>query len=208
MPINDYTCTTAIWLDHNSAAYDWEPCYCALCDKTFNSLALREKHISRSPNHPQCESCERRFLNGNALRAHIKYSRDHHWVNQDLDNPADSLENFPEKTRDDITWESFNAFDFDDVCYVTNGLPECIEKYVQRKDAEEVVEEEGNQTGPPAADFACPVCDLKPHTVCSTLCGHLFCAPCIKMAFEINGSCPVCDEEGSVHQLRKAYISV
>ncbi|KAG6873880.1 hypothetical protein C0995_009659 [Termitomyces sp. Mi166 len=191
----------ACWIDsHESKEYNL--CYCALCDKQFKSLRSRERHVARSSRHPYCEICDRRFLNGNALRAHIMYSYEHYYNSRD---GYDSDDEHP--PQNDMSWEIYDDFDFDDVDCVGDEVPECIAHLVKREDKEEGEEEEQNEAGPPATEFTCPVCEHTPKTVCSTMCGHIFCAPCIKMAFEISGSCPVCDEEGNVKQLRKTYIS-
>ncbi|KAG5716162.1 hypothetical protein E4T56_gene10682 [Termitomyces sp. T112] len=193
--------SSAFWLE-TRASTEYNPCYCALCDKEFKSLKKRERHVARSFKHPYCEICDRRFLNGNALRAHIMYSFDH--ANKaDDDCRAEDWED----TNNDMTWETYDDFDFDDLACTGDEVPECIAHLVQRDNEEEDQEEEQNESGPPATEFTCPICEHTPKTVCSTLCGHLFCAPCIKMALEISGSCPVCDKEGSVKQLRKMYIS-
>ncbi|KAG6909913.1 hypothetical protein DXG01_014433 [Tephrocybe rancida] len=194
--------SAALWLE-SAEGTSYTECYCALCDKYFRSLKRREKHVARSPHHPRCEPCGRRFLNGNTLRVHELYSRDHRYA-VDEDCSGDEIESSP---YDDQSWETYDEFDFEDLDGAGDEVPECIAHLVKRDDEEEEQEEE-NESGPPATEFACPICDLSPNTVCSTLCGHLFCAPCIKLAYDIQGSCPICDEEGNVNQLRKMYISV
>lgn len=42
--------------------------YCSLCDRYFPGEEARAQHVQLSPNHPQCERCNRRFANKNSLR--------------------------------------------------------------------------------------------------------------------------------------------
>ena len=42
--------------------------YCALCDKYFADSRQRREHIAESVNHPECQVCGGRFLNGDILR--------------------------------------------------------------------------------------------------------------------------------------------
>ncbi|GLB33238.1 putative low-density lipoprotein receptor domain class A [Lyophyllum shimeji] len=53
--------------------------YCAICDLYFPSVKDRAEHVADSPTHPRCDTCARRFLNGNILRNHYVYSRFHHY---------------------------------------------------------------------------------------------------------------------------------
>ena len=101
-----------------------------------------------------------------------------------------------------MSWETYYDFDFEDIPFAGDEVPECIAHLVKRDDEEEEKEEEQNESGPPVTEFACPICEHTPKTV--SLCGHMFRALCIKLALEVSGSCPVCDE---VRQLRSMYIS-
>ncbi|KAJ7794141.1 putative zinc-finger-containing protein [Mycena olivaceomarginata] len=56
-----------------------EECYCAICDMYFSSLEQRAEHIQATVRHPECNYCQRRFLNKNILRNHFIYSRHHHY---------------------------------------------------------------------------------------------------------------------------------
>lgn len=42
--------------------------YCTLCDRYFPGDDARRHHVQVSPNHPKCETCNRRFANKNSLR--------------------------------------------------------------------------------------------------------------------------------------------
>ncbi|KAF5383122.1 hypothetical protein D9615_005055 [Tricholomella constricta] len=224
--------------------------YCAICDEYFESVEDRSEHVADSPDHPRCNTCCSRFLNGNALRNHYVYSRFHHYCvscdvsfdtaaglrmhiehaavhGDDSDDEDDSSFSSPklvegqedylgrlmypdedsddeahdEYSDDDDSWEHYDDCDFEDEEDLGDVVTDDIAQIMEE-------EEEENEDGIPADKFACPICDLSPKTTCSTPCGHLFCGPCIRMAYDIQGSCPVCDEVGSVQQLRKLYISV
>lgn len=42
--------------------------YCTLCDHYFPGNDARAQHVQLSTNHPRCETCDKRFPNGNSLR--------------------------------------------------------------------------------------------------------------------------------------------
>ncbi|KAJ6469384.1 hypothetical protein C8R45DRAFT_1105248 [Mycena sanguinolenta] len=51
--------------------------YCSQCDLYFADVVARTEHIKSSNNHPQCETCCRRFLNENSLSLHLKCAARH-----------------------------------------------------------------------------------------------------------------------------------
>jgi len=226
--------------------------YCAICDLYFPTVEHRAEHVADSPAHPRCDTCARRFLNGNILRNHYVYSRFHHYCascrvsfetaaglrmhiehsaihgddsddEDEDDNPSsiklvegqedylgelaypdeNSDEGYSEDSDSDDSWEHFDECDFEDEEDLGDFVPYDTVNVMEEKDYED-----DNADGVSADKFACPICELRPNTVCSTSCGHLFCGPCIRMVYDIQGTCPVCDESGSVKQLRKLYISV
>ncbi|KAF8075833.1 putative zinc-finger-containing protein [Lyophyllum atratum] len=224
--------------------------YCAICDLYFSSVEDRAEHVEDSADHPRCDTCKRRFLNGNNLRNHYVYSRYHHYCascrvsfdtaaglrmhiehssvhgddsddeDDDLSSPtlaegeedemgrlrysdedSDLDSESGEYSDDDSSFEHFDECDFEDEEDLGDKLPYETVTIVEEEDEEE------NEDGVSADEFSCPICNLPPNTVCSTTCGHLFCTPCIKMVYDIQGACPICDAEGTVEQLRKVYIS-
>ena len=42
--------------------------YCSICDRYFPGEDAKMHHIQISPNHPKCETCNKRFANKHALR--------------------------------------------------------------------------------------------------------------------------------------------
>ncbi|KAJ7175806.1 hypothetical protein C8R46DRAFT_70234 [Mycena filopes] len=61
------------------STFNSDECYCAICDQYFSSLGQRMEHIQATATHPECDYCQRRFLNKNILRNHFIYSRHHHY---------------------------------------------------------------------------------------------------------------------------------
>ncbi|KAF7353669.1 RING-type domain-containing protein [Mycena venus] len=50
----------------SSSAFDVK--YCSLCDAYFYSAEMLKAHLQSSSRHPQCTTCNKRFLNNNSLR--------------------------------------------------------------------------------------------------------------------------------------------
>lgn len=48
--------------------------YCTLCDRYFPGEEARAQHVQVSPNHPRCDTCNRRFANKNSLR-NVSFAR-------------------------------------------------------------------------------------------------------------------------------------
>jgi hypothetical protein len=55
-------------MSDSNAPRDGEILYCSMHDLYFMTKELRAEHIQYSPDHPYCDTCRRRFLNGNSLR--------------------------------------------------------------------------------------------------------------------------------------------
>ncbi|KAG5652498.1 hypothetical protein H0H81_004810 [Sphagnurus paluster] len=196
---------------------------CHQCVRRFlNGNALRN-HFTYSRYHHYCALCDVSFETAAGLRMHIEHSAVHTDDSDDEDDgesstpilvegqedylgaltyPDEDSDDGGEYSDDDDSWENFDECDFED----EEELGDVT--YDDVRIREEEGEEEENVDGIPADKFTCPICQLSPNTVCSTSCGHLFCAQCIRLAYDIQNSCPVCDEAGSVEQLRKLYISV
>ncbi|KAF8706115.1 zinc-RING finger domain, partial [Rhizoctonia solani] len=54
-------------------------------------------------------------------------------------------------------------------------------------------ESSSNSTHPPTPRIMCPICLDPAQEITSTLCGHIFCASCIKSALSLREACPVCN---------------
>lgn len=54
--------------------------FCSLCSRQFLSPKARGLHVAKSPAHPRCAPCDRRFLDASALASHRIGSRKHRQV--------------------------------------------------------------------------------------------------------------------------------
>lgn len=61
---------------------------------------------------------------------------------------------------------------------------------------------------PTSAQIRCPVCLEHPfdNQPTSTVCGHVFCFPCITMAVKQNKKCPMCNRKLTAKQMHKLYV--
>ncbi|KAF5361613.1 hypothetical protein D9758_007356 [Tetrapyrgos nigripes] len=58
--------------------------YCSLCDLYFPTNDLLRQHVDETRDvHPRCETCNKGFLNMNALRCHYDLSNRHHFCAHD-----------------------------------------------------------------------------------------------------------------------------
>ncbi|RDX54813.1 hypothetical protein OH76DRAFT_1340995 [Lentinus brumalis] len=62
-------------------------------------------------------------------------------------------------------------------------------------------------SGGPAL-VGCPLCLEEVDRPCVTLCGHVFCAPCITQALNTKQRCPVCRVTAGHKQLRRIFFSM
>jgi len=99
-------------------------------------------------------------------------------------------------------WENEDEFDFEDM----EDLADPPFEFGCESDTDEDEEDQGQSQV--AHCFTCPMClESKPETVCTTACGHLFCAGCIVGALKYTQACPICDEPGDVRELRRVYLA-
>ncbi|THU81879.1 hypothetical protein K435DRAFT_935432 [Dendrothele bispora CBS 962.96] len=189
--------------------------YCRTCDKDFHSSGGLQVHIDTihldddSDEDMDDEDYERR-------------EREHPLKEGWEDERA--LELYPDGNYDDSykedilkdveerfhNWEFDDEFDFEDPEDLEDGPFEFGREADTEEDDEYFYGWEGDEVVKLEVTdkFTCPMClEEDPKTVCTTTCGHLFCAQCIVGALKYTETCPVCDEYGEVCGLRRVYVS-
>ncbi|KAF7365265.1 RING-type domain-containing protein [Mycena venus] len=205
-----------------SFALNTDECYCAICDLYFSSLEQRAEHIQASSQHPECDYCQRRFLNKNILRNHFIYSRHHHYCASceiGFQTPAGlryHIEHAPVHCDDSddegdgdyvhnensIEWEEEMGLRMypDEPESSSEDSDDSWEAYddYDYEDAEELNPQEESEDDEE---------DTKnPNSIACAPCGHIFCSPCITHALKYTSACPICSEAGTVEQLRKIFL--
>ncbi|KAG7085425.1 hypothetical protein E1B28_002986 [Marasmius oreades] len=192
---------------------------CDLCHKRFLNKNTLRVHYLETAGHHYCVTCDKLFDSAGGLQVHIDYAAVHRDDSDDEDEDEDdykerednwedelALEVYPDGYRDptiyypdDTSFEDFDDYDFEDEEELGDP-PFDFGEELEDEQLEEGVEE--------TDEFQCPMCQkCSPSTVCSTSCGHLFCAPCIKAALHYTGMCPVCDERDDVAELRRVFLT-
>ncbi|XP_062198538.1 uncharacterized protein LOC133901258 [Phragmites australis] len=54
--------------------------------------------------------------------------------------------------------------------------------------------------------FTCPVCLNKLEEPSTTICGHIFCAECIKLAIKVQKKCPTCRRSLRANNFHRIYL--
>ncbi|KAL6601798.1 hypothetical protein ACP70R_045018 [Stipagrostis hirtigluma subsp. patula] len=54
--------------------------------------------------------------------------------------------------------------------------------------------------------FTCPVCWNKLEEASTTICGHIFCAECIKQAIKVQKRCPTCRKSLKANNFHRIYL--
>ncbi|KAK0482257.1 hypothetical protein IW261DRAFT_1025843 [Armillaria novae-zelandiae] len=126
-----------------------------------------------------------------------------------------SEEKYPDEVSEtgdeplETSWEDSNEYDFEDPEYLrllpfsaSNFLkissPSAPDCYFQSSAAADGAEESDEKT----SHFSCPMCQKKEQSsLCTTPCGHVYCARCIRAALTYTKIRPVCDGRATEDQL-------
>ncbi|KAF5356736.1 hypothetical protein D9757_012535 [Collybiopsis confluens] len=199
---------------------------CHICDRRFLNLHTLRKHFVIAVGHHYCEECNRHFKSAEGLEYHL--GRVHRFSDDDSDDEDEyppyyqstedddddwedeqGLEVYPDGVpserlahkrgaNDDNSWEAWDSYDFED----EEDLKDPV---MGENESDEEEEDEENLTN----HFECPMCQKQDCVaICTTRCGHLFCAPCITAALKFTHECPICDAPGEVRNLRRVYVAV
>lgn len=187
---------------------------CEKCDRRFLNGNTLRNHYVYSRHHHYCALCRVSFETAAGLRMHIEYAPVHCDDSDDEDeNPSSIIvegredelgelqypdEVEEEEEDDDDSWEHYDDCDFDD----EEDLGDIVTYEAPPPTGEE--EEDPSRTYTDV--FTCPICVCPPKITCATICGHLFCAGCIRQMLEQQGVCPICDEPGTMKQVRRIYL--
>ncbi|KAG5635053.1 hypothetical protein DXG03_005565 [Asterophora parasitica] len=213
----------------SSAHQDSGMCYDALCDRYFDSRKQRREHVANSLKHPQCEKCDTRYLNKEILRTHMALSKYHNYcmacdvdfetaggyrvhIEQASVHNDDSDDE--DEDDDDSSVPPLVAGREDELGailypYEDDILSERRGEYSDGDDSFEDCDEYDFEDDEDLGDIPDEVeivgSDEEEEDDDLEELGEKFeCA----VAFDIQGSCPECDEAGTMEQLRKLYISV
>ena len=66
----------------------------------------------------------------------------------------------------------------------------------------------GSQTQPKCSGFDCPICmdNLIDKNPTSTICGHIFCADCIRISISTRQKCPICSKFLKPEQTHRVFL--
>jgi E3 ubiquitin-protein ligase RNF4 len=59
---------------------------------------------------------------------------------------------------------------------------------------------------PKEPKLSCPICMNEITEAASTVCGHIFCQPCIKAAIKAQKKCPTCRRKLTPRQQHRVYL--
>ncbi|KAJ3771021.1 putative zinc-finger-containing protein [Lentinula raphanica] len=202
---------------------------CHICDRRFKDNNALRNHWIVAKYHYYCRDCEKHFESPAGLEFHIDEIHIGGYDSDDSDEEDEydaepvyydgweddqGIERYPDGVpaeseahklgvEDDNSWEDCDDLDFEDEEDLAD-LPE-LQDDQSSNDSDCVLDEDDEHL---VHQFECPMCEKNEcATICTTRCGHIFCAPCITGAFKYTEACPICDESGDVSQLRRIYIS-
>ncbi|KAJ3808130.1 hypothetical protein F5876DRAFT_46673 [Lentinula aff. lateritia] len=201
---------------------------CHICDRRFKDRNALRNHWIVAKYHYYCADCDKHFNTAAGLEYHIDEIHVGGDDSDDEDECSDESEHYdgweddrgmdrypdgvPAESQahklgvnDDNSWENWDDLDFEDQEDLMDPSEPSLDDYTTNSDEELDEDDEEHFTH----HFECPMCEQKEcGTICTTLCGHIFCAPCIFGAYKYTEACPICDEVGEVSELRRIYISV
>ncbi|KAJ3996444.1 hypothetical protein F5050DRAFT_1571489 [Lentinula boryana] len=199
---------------------------CHICDRRFKDHNALRNHWIVAKYHYYCKACDKHFNSAAGLEFHID---EIHVGGDDSDDEDDNDEfehyegweddqgadRYPDGVppeaqahklgvKDDNSWEGLDDLDFEDEEDLVDP-PELRDDDVAADSGEEVDEDDEEHL---THQFKCPMCEKNEFAaICTTRCGHMFCAPCITGAYNYTEACPICDEAGEISQLRRIYVS-
>ncbi|KAJ3780514.1 hypothetical protein GGU10DRAFT_391210 [Lentinula aff. detonsa] len=199
---------------------------CHICDRRFKDHNALRNHWIVAKYHYYCKACDKHFNSAAGLEFHIDEihvggddSDDEdfddefeHYDGWEDDQGADRYpDGVPSEAQahklgveDDNSWEGLDDLDFED----EEDLVDPPEPWNDEEgnDSDEDLDEDDEEHL--THQFKCPMCEKNEFAaICTTRCGHMFCAPCITGAYKYTKACPICDESGEVSQLRRIYVS-
>ncbi|KAF5345876.1 hypothetical protein D9758_011457 [Tetrapyrgos nigripes] len=194
---------------------------CGLCGERFLNKHMLRNHKVTRPHHFYCIDCDVDFNKASELQEHWEEDPAHRDPSQPIvveDEDGDEDDYVPNSCPYDkpewkeerlkkleeafgVCWEYADFYDHEYVSY----LEDPPYQFGDDSDTDDWEEEEEDDA---ACKFTCPMCSEEdPQTICTTSCGHLFCASCVVGALKYTHKCPECDEPGEVCELRRVYIS-
>ncbi|KAJ4473057.1 hypothetical protein J3R30DRAFT_3514364 [Lentinula aciculospora] len=199
---------------------------CHICDRRFKDKNALRNHWVIAKYHYYCKACDKHFNTAAGLEFHIDeihvggddsddddfYDEAEHYEGWEDDQGIDRYpDGVPPDSQahklgveDDNSWEACDDLDFEDGEDLIDPPELWSEGSATDSDNEMIEEEDVHLTH----RFECPMCNKgECDTICTTHCGHMFCAPCIIGAYKFTGMCPICDEPGQISELRRIYVS-
>jgi len=173
----------------------------------MNSL---RNHYVCSSRHHYCRLCDKSFKTASGFRVHLERSVLHRDDSDDDDDDDDDLvDDQPDGWEDEVARledEAERLRQVEDEIIVDEEEEKRVSPITRRIG---ILKLKTRKNIPPRRlRYNCPICLASLNNASATLCGHLFCTPCIEHALDTSGVCPTCRKPVFLSHLRKIDLHV
>ncbi|KAF5338808.1 hypothetical protein D9758_012067 [Tetrapyrgos nigripes] len=190
---------------------------CSICTLRFMNNHMVRNHKVIEENHFYCIDCDEDFSSGVDLQVHWDCAPAHcgSSVSNVNEEEEDSIREAYISEGVDLSWKKERLREleagfgeaWDDADWYDHELPSYLQDPPYQFGGDSDTDDSEEDDDDAAYHFTCPMClEKDPKTVCTTACGHLFCASCAVAALKYTHQCPECDEPGEVCELRRVYV--